>query len=166
MGAGAAIVAAVAAVVGAGTAIYSADQQRKTVHQAEDQANEAKAAQTAALEEAAAKEAAATLKENEQIEALARARAAASGLGGVSTEVYMSALEEEGQERLDGIEQVKQSNIDVIKASGGTYSTNWAEAVAPAIGQLASGLTGAYSYWSQSTASTAATGSMPSYAGW
>lgn len=49
-------------------------------------------------------------EENKRTEATARARAAASGLSGASSEIYISALEESGRADIDWLQKVGVSN--------------------------------------------------------
>jgi len=59
-----------------------------------------------------------TAKEQKYTESLARARAAASGVGGGTTDVYMAALEESGREELDWMSIVGASEANAAQAAG------------------------------------------------
>jgi hypothetical protein len=95
--AGTALVAA--PVVGPGMAaheMYKAGETAKEI-----------AAKNAAAEKAATEERLRILKEeNARSESSARARAAASGLSGASTELYVNALIESGRQDIDWLKQV------------------------------------------------------------
>ena len=65
-----------------------------------------------------------TAKEQKYTESLARARAAASGVGGGTTDIYMAALEESGKQELDWMSVVGASEANAAKAAGaGAYNT-------------------------------------------
>lgn len=57
-------------------------------------------------------------EENARKEALARARSAASGVSGASSEIYMDALAKTGREDIDWLKKVGESNYDAQIAAG------------------------------------------------
>jgi hypothetical protein len=57
-------------------------------------------------------------EENRRKESLARARAAASGVGGASTEIYIGALEKAGREEMDWLKEVGASSYQSALAEG------------------------------------------------
>lgn len=77
------------------------------------------AAKNAAAEKAATEERVRVMEEeNRRTEAAARARAAASGLGGASTELYVNALIESGRQDIDWLKRVGASNYESALSEG------------------------------------------------
>jgi hypothetical protein len=93
------ISAVVVAAIGVGYGVYSTESARSDAKDISRANAAAAAAQTA--EEAKRLEA-----ENARIESLARARASASGVGGVSSNIYLTALEKSGREEVDWLKEV------------------------------------------------------------
>ena len=100
-------ISAIAGVLG----VYQSYKGSKEARRARRRAEEAEALETA--EEVRRAEA-----EAERTEALARARAAASGVGGVTPDIYLAALEEESQLEIDWLRQAGISAVEAARARG------------------------------------------------
>lgn len=126
-------VAVVGSVVAAGTSAYSAYEQREAGKAAKKQAKVA-----ARAEEATTAEKVRVLaEENRRKESLARARAAASGVGGASSEIYIAALEESGREDIAWLKEVGATKYQAAIASGESAYAQSQAAMWGSIGQAA-----------------------------
>lgn len=115
---GLAAVNPVAGLVMAVTAGLSAKESYDAAKAAKEAARRAGEAET----EFTAEQTRVMLAENERTESLARARAAASGLSGASSEIYISALEESGRADIDWLKKVGESNVQAqIDAGTAAY---------------------------------------------
>lgn len=77
-------------------------------------------------------------EENQRTEALARASAAASGLTGASSEIYIAALEESGRADIDWLKQVGKTTYDASIARGETAYQSAQAAMWGTIGKIGS----------------------------
>ena len=105
---------AIVAIVGLAASAYSAYQQA-------DAADEAKeiAEMNADRERAeSAEEARRAQKQADRTNSLARARAAASGIAGESSDMYLAALEDEQQREVDWIRTSGSSRAKIIEKEG------------------------------------------------
>jgi len=102
------------AVAGLFISAAGAIQQYKAGKDAKKIAAQNAAASQQATEELKRK----TAKEQKYTESLARARAAASGVGGGTTDIYMAALEKSGRDELDWMSVVGASEANAAKAAG------------------------------------------------
>ena len=133
----AAAATAVVAAPYAGPAL-AAHEQYKAGEQAKDIA-----AKNAAMEKAATEERLRVMEEeNRRTEAAARARAAASGLGGASTELYVNALIESGRQDIDWLKRVGASNYESALAEGESAYHQARAAMWGSIGSMGSSITG------------------------
>lgn len=90
----------------AAASFLAAGEQKKAGEQAKDVA-----ARAASMENMRTAELIRVAEEeNRRVESIARTRAAASGLGGASTELYISALTQSGREDIDWIKTVGASS--------------------------------------------------------
>lgn len=127
-------IAAGAAVVGALTGTVSAYTQYEAGQEAKAAAGRAAKAEAASTAEQVKR----LQEENERKSALARARAAASGVGGASTEIYIDALEKAGREEIDWLKEVGASTY-LARLDEGTSAYLSAQAgMWGSIGQTAS----------------------------
>jgi len=85
--------------VTSGLTAYTQYEAGKQAKEASERAAEAEAATTA-------EEVRRMTEEKKRTEALGRARAAASGVSGASTELYLDALEKSGREEIDWLKKV------------------------------------------------------------
>ena len=120
--------------VSAVTAGVSISQQQSAAKAAKQRAEEA-----ARLEAEATAEKVKRLKEeNERKESMARARAAASGVGGASTEIYIEALKESGREEIEWLEKVGASKYQAAAGSGDSAYSQATASMWGSVGDLAS----------------------------
>lgn len=98
------------------------------------------AAKNAKAEEAATAEKIRVLEEeNRRTEALARVRAAASGLSGASSELYINALIESGRQDIDWLKQVGATNYASAIGEGESAYKSARAAMWGSIGQIGFG---------------------------
>lgn len=131
------VISVVASVVGAGTAVKGAMDAKK--------AGKENAARAKAEAEEQARR---TRIEQQKIEALARARAAASGSQGGSVDAYLAGLQDEHQKELQWIAKAGGMQESAEKTAGkNAASAQWASAAGYA-GQAGATAASQKSWWS------------------
>ena len=133
--------AEVALIATVAATAFSAYQQYEGAKDAEQLAKEQADRQKAEAEEMARR----AEKDASRQESLARARAAASGIGaGGSTALYMSELEKTQREEIDWIRRAGASQARLTRKEG-----RWAyrRGMAGAVSTAASGVTGGYDWY-------------------
>lgn len=139
--------------VSAVTAGVSISQSAKAASEAKDRAAEA-----ARMEAAATAEKVKRLKEeNERKSSMARARSAASGVSGASSEIYMAALEEAGREEISWLEKVGASKYQSQIGAGESAYSQATSQMWGGVGELASAGVGAWSTYANTPAKTTTT---------
>ena len=119
--AGATIVAGGTTALGVATAIAPAAAGGMSAYEQHEAAKLAKEQGQANADAAAAytaEQVRVLTEENERTESLARATAAASGLSGASSELYISALEESGREDIDWLKQLGEFSYNAAISQG------------------------------------------------
>lgn len=101
-------------------------------------------------------------EENRRRASIARARAGASGVGGASTEVYISALEESGREEVDWLKEVGASIYAQHKMEGETAYSEAQQDMWGNVGQGVQAGVSLYDSWSDTSAPAAEGGEAAS----
>ena len=109
-----AVVSIIAAIIGAASSAYAANEQRKAAQMAEAIADD-----NARLSKMETEQTIRNLKQDQEAQqSLALARAAASGVEGYSVDSYMEQLKATGLEELEWLEAVGATRYRAAKASG------------------------------------------------
>ena len=105
---------AITAVIGAGTAAYSAKQQFDAADDAEKIAKK-----NAELSELETEEEARRLERSqERVSDLAKAKAAASGVGGETVDLYLADIEDTQAEELNWLKRTGARRADILRDEG------------------------------------------------
>lgn len=134
------VITAVVGVISAASTIYSVVQQKEAADEARDIAEQNAARQLAEAEESARRKE----KQHARTQSLARARAFASGVGGVSQEMYLEDLMTTHKEEVDWIRKSGQSQAQITLSEGKlAQSTGYAGSIET----LGSGIGQQYDWW-------------------
>ena len=142
MGQAGPVIMAVAALASAAAGVYSA---KASADAADEQQRLAE--KNAEFEQAEAEESAKRLaEENKRTEALSRAMAAASGVGGESQQSYLTDLEAKGQREVAWMRKAGASRANIMRQEGAmTAKAGRAQAYASGVKSVAGGASDLYS---------------------
>lgn len=126
----------IGAIIGIGASVAGVVQSRRAASEAEHQARQAAFREQQETQEQLRR----TQTEQRYQQSMARARAAAAGVSGESTNIYMQALEQAGQAELDWIEQVGATRYEQQIASGRTAANQAMQGFWGNVGSIGTGM--------------------------